>query len=157
VSERGNDGPAPDPDEELGALRGVAIALAASPLVAVGIVLALPPPSPWRGLVAPAALFGIVALAVGHRAYQSILGRTRASAAPRQRLSALRRATIAALAVTEAVALFGVVAFHLSREPYALVGVATHLVVAGGVWPTRARLQGVLDPTEFSGSRSPES
>ncbi|MBZ5639337.1 MAG: hypothetical protein LAO51_11365 [Acidobacteriia bacterium] len=137
-------GIAPDPERSLAITRAVALALSIGPLVLLGAVLLVPAPTRSGVLVAPAALAGIVALAIGYRLYCGVLGRQAPGAGVGPRLANLRTATIAGLSVTEATALFGVIAFHLSREPFALAGLAAHLILAGAVWPTGARLDGIL-------------
>ena len=61
-----------------------------------------------------------------------------------ERNAAFQKATLVSLAVTEAVALGGVVVYLGSGEWMALSGVATHLLLAGAVWPSRARFESFL-------------
>jgi hypothetical protein len=51
------------------------------------------------------------------------------------------RATVLALACTEAAATLGVVAFLLSRRPEGLIGLVMHVLLAGAVWPSRDRFE----------------
>ena len=124
--------------------------LATTPFALLSAALLAPPPAPSRVLVAPAALAGLVALAAGNRWYRGILDRIAPGARPADRAAALRKATIAGLACTEAASLLGVIAFHISREPFALVGLAAHLILAGALWPTRARYEQLVLGTESS-------
>jgi hypothetical protein len=140
VSESGG---APVAERSLATTRGVALALSIGPLAVLGALLLVPAAPPSRFLVLPAALAGLVALAVGYRRYGTVLGRLAAGAAAGPRLAALRAATIASLSVTESTAIFGAIAFYFSREPVALVGLAAHLILAGAVWPTEGRLEGM--------------
>jgi hypothetical protein len=141
VSEGGG---APAAERSLATTRGVALALSIGPLAVLGALLLVPAASsPTRYLVLPAALAGLVALAVGYQLYGAVLGRLAAGAAAGPRLAALRAATIASLSVTESTAIFGAIAFYFSREPVALVGLAAHLILAGAVWPTEGRLEGM--------------
>ena len=148
MSEPGARGP--DAEGILAATRGVAAMLAATPFALLSAALLAPPPAPSRVLVAPAALAGLVALAAGNRWYRGILDRIAQGARPADRAAALRKATIAGLACTEAASLLGVIAFHISREPFALVGLAAHLILAGALWPTRARYEQLVLGTESS-------
>ncbi len=141
-------------ESALASARLAAAALVAGPLVLLGLVLLVPPPAPWRALVAPAALLGFVALAAGNRLYARLLERSRTRAGAAERLLSLRSATVAALALTEATAILGVLAFHFSREPFALAGLAVHLILAGAVWPTRARLEHLLEAEGDTGRRA---
>jgi hypothetical protein len=130
-------------ERSLATTRVIALALSAGPLAVLGTLLLVPEPPPSRSLVLPAALAGLVALAVGYRLYGAMLGRLAGDAAAGPRIAALRSATIASLSVTEATAIFGAIAFYFSREPIALLGVAAHLILAGAVWPTERRLEGI--------------
>ena len=92
----------------------------------------------WPGLVSPV---------IGYRLYawsreRMPPGRVAPRAAP-----TFLRATSLALAVTEGVALFGIVAL-LGSAPLlaALIGVVTHVILAGAVWPTPERLESFLEP-----------
>ena len=46
-----------------------------------------------------------------------------------------------ALGLTEGIALFGLVVFMLSAGLPALIGTATHVLLAGAIWPTAERLE----------------
>ena len=140
----------PDAERVLAATRGAAAMLAATPFALLGGAMLAPPPAPSRFLVAPAALAGLVALAAGNRWYRAILDRIAPGARPADRAAALRKATIAGLSCTEAASLLGVIAFHVSREPFALVGLVAHLILAGALWPTRARCDHIVEGTEGS-------
>jgi hypothetical protein len=147
----GSGSGAQDAGRVVATTRRIAASLAATPVALLAASLLVPPPPPSRALVAPAALAGLVAFAVGNRWYRGLLDRVGPDARPAARAAALRKATIAGLACTEAASLVGVVAFHVSREPFALVGVAAHLILVGASWPTRARLERILEATDDSG------
>jgi protein-S-isoprenylcysteine O-methyltransferase Ste14 len=140
VSEQERSGSQPDVERALAPMRVVALALSLGPLLVLGALLLVPASPPSRGLVAPAALAGLVALAIGYRLYRSMLARIAPGAHADARRAVLRTATIASLSVTESTALFGAVAFYFSREPFALAGLVSHLILAGAVWPTCGRL-----------------
>jgi hypothetical protein len=131
-----------DADRSVATTRIIVVALSIGPPALLGAALLVPVPAPTSFPALPAALAGLVALAVGYRLYRSMMGRIASDSISATRLVAIRTATIASLAVTEAAAILGVIAFCFSREPMALTGVATHLILAGAVWPTRGRLEG---------------
>jgi hypothetical protein len=126
-------------DPELRTARIAALAFLASVAVAVvaAWVLRDRVPASVPGLAGPAALAGLVALPIGYRVYLGVRGRGRGT----HRRAAFKRATIAALAITEGVALFGVVAYLLSENPMTLFGVASHLLLTGAIWPSGSRLE----------------
>ena len=91
-------------------------------------------------LTAPAALFGLVSPVIGFRLYQYQRERRPAVDSAEQGCARFLRATILALAVTEGAAFFGVIAFMLGGGPFALVGVAMHLLLVGALWPSEEKL-----------------
>lgn len=95
-------------------------------------------------LVAPAGLLGLVSPVVGYRLYLMIRERVPAGSGTAAGCNAFLRATIAALAVTEGIALFGVVVFMLTSRLPALLGAATHVLLAGAIWPTPERLEAFI-------------
>lgn len=107
-----------------------------------------------RALVAPAALAGVVSPVIGYRLYHWLQERGRTSATVEARCAAYLRATVVAVAVTEGVALFGVVAYLLSGEIAALIGVVTHVVLAGALWPTPEKLTSFTSGAEASPPRA---
>jgi hypothetical protein len=107
-----------------------------------------------RFLVLPAGLVGLVSPVIGHKLYTSRRDGTPADADVATRCRRFVMATILALAITEAAALFGVVVFMLSGRWTALTGVLTHVLLAGAIWPSPDRLQPFLGssaPTPTSG------
>jgi hypothetical protein len=92
-------------------------------------------------LVAPAALLGIVSPVIGFRVHLGLKRRVPPDAGLEQRCQRFFTATIMPLAVTESIALFGVVAFMLSGAPASLIGVLTHVILAAAIWPTPERLE----------------
>jgi xanthosine utilization system XapX-like protein len=124
--------------------RVIAAALAGGVLLltALGAVVELP--GTLGFLAGPAALFGLVGLLIGYRLYHWLRERIPAGASEEARQARFVQATIAALAVTDAVAVFGVVVYWFSGDPFALVGVVTHVILVGAVWPTPERLEEFL-------------
>jgi hypothetical protein len=129
----------PDREGVLARARLLAALLALSPLIVLGAVALLPQPGESRALVLPAGLLGLVAPALGWRLQVRLREGVRGGAAAGRR--AYLRSLVAGLAVTEATALLGVLAWHLSREPAALLGVLLHLLLVSAMWPTEDRLE----------------
>ncbi|MDX1389522.1 MAG: hypothetical protein R3344_10060, partial [Acidobacteriota bacterium] len=92
-------------------------------------------------LALPAALAGLIAPVVAYRVYLRLCERSPRNAGLQDRCTAFIRATLVALAVTEAPALLGLVVFLLSGAPLALSGVAAHVLLTGAIWPSRTRLE----------------
>jgi hypothetical protein len=91
-------------------------------------------------LVAPAALLGLISPVVAYRLYLRIRDRLPAAAGAEHRCQKFLMATIVAAAITESVAVFGVIAFMLSGAFAGLIGVVTHVILVGAIWPTREKL-----------------
>ena len=92
-------------------------------------------------LVAPAGLLGIVSPVIGYRLYLGMRRRMPPTADLEQRCRSFFTATIAPLAITEGIALIGVVAFMLSGAPACLIAVLTHVILAAAIWPTQERIE----------------
>ncbi|HKQ59810.1 MAG TPA: hypothetical protein VJS92_00920 [Candidatus Polarisedimenticolaceae bacterium] len=99
--------------------------------------------SPVLWPVSTTALFGILSPVLGYRLYGWVRERA-AAAGLAEKCRAFVRAHALALGLSEGCALLGLVAFVLSRHPAALLGVATHAVLCGALWPGRERLEGYL-------------
>lgn len=134
-----------DSDEAtLRTARIIALALVLGPLVMfiVALLVRTDPLLPAAGL--PAGLLGLIGPVAGYRVYQALRGRIPPDRGARERRHAFQAATLLALGITEGIALLSIVAFWLSGKPIALVGLATHAILAGAVWPSEQRLQGFL-------------
>jgi hypothetical protein len=152
VSEVGPEPSAADREREtLGQARLVTAGLAAGVLILTALSGVVNPAQRVTVLVAPAALLGLAGLLVGYRLYARMRDAIPVDAPHGARCATFLRATIVALAVTEGAALLGVVAFWLSEDPLALVGVVTHLILVGAVWPTPERLESFVSPDAGSG------
>jgi hypothetical protein len=116
-------------------------AITAGPLIITIVSAFIRLSSELQYLVAPAALLGIVSPVIGFRLYLALKRRLPADAGLGQRCQHFYTATIIPLAVTETVALFGVIAFMLSGAPACLIGVLTHVILAAAIWPTQERLE----------------
>lgn len=97
------------------------------------------------GTVVPAAVLGAVGPVIGFRLYLLTRDRIPREAPEALRRAAYLRAVLLALAVTEAAALFGVVIHGLTGNPLALIGVLTHVLLAGAIWPSPERLETFLE------------
>jgi len=129
-------------ERALRSARTAAAILVAAPVVLVAVAAAVPLEPSAPSLATPAVLAGLLAPALGFHLYR------RMQEAGTGRFV---RATIVSLACTEAGATLGVVAFLLSREPLALVGVAMHVLLAGAIWPSRERLESFLSTGQGGG------
>ncbi len=98
-----------------------------------------------RILTLPAALFGVVSPVIGYRLYHSIRDRLAPDASYDERCRAFIQANLVALAVTEAAAFLGIVAYMLSREPWGLLGLLMHVLLAAAIWPSAERFHGFTD------------
>ena len=121
-------------------------ALVAGPLVGMAAIGLFDPPARVAALVAPASLLGLVSPVIGYRLYHLLRERIPVDAGVEMRCRAYVRANLAALAVTEGAALFGLVAYSLSSELFTLVGVGAHVLLAGAIWPSPERLELFLEP-----------
>jgi hypothetical protein len=119
--------------------RTLAAALAVGPLLFLAGALLVRPRAASSVLVVPAGVLGLVAPAIGWR-LQARLGEGARGGAGGGRRAYLRSLT-AGLAVTEGAALLAVVAWFLSDELAALVGLPMHLLLVFALWPTDERLQ----------------
>jgi hypothetical protein len=128
-----------DRDRVLGTARLVAALLGVGPLLLLALTLAVPPDPASSPLVVPAGVLGLVAPAVAWRVQASAREKGRGSAAAGHR--AYVRSVVAGLSITEAAALLGVLAWLLSGQVQALIGLPMHLVMVGALWPTEERLR----------------
>jgi len=116
-------------------------AIAVGPLIITIVSAFVRFSSELQYLAAPTALLGIVSPVIGFRIYLAMKRRIPPEAGLEQRCQRFFTATIAPLAVTDGIALIGVVAFMLSGAPACLIGVLTHVILAAAIWPTQERLE----------------
>jgi hypothetical protein len=128
-------------EERLKALRVVCAALGSGPVLLTIPALLIDVDAVVSFLFTPAVLVGMVSPAVAWRVYDSGLRRAEACADTDSRWRAFERATVLALVQTEAVAILSLVAYVLTRAELVLIGVATHVAIAGAVWPSRSRVE----------------
>jgi hypothetical protein len=134
-------------EEALRTARTVAAAMVLGPLLFLVLVLWIPGGTEGSiTLVPPAFLVGILAPAFAWKAYAAQRERAAAQPSLQARCRGFVLATTVALAVTEVAALFGLVAFLVSRQIPALAPVATHVLLAGAAWPSRERMLGFVEP-----------
>ena len=93
-------------------------------------------------LAPPAALLGLVSPVIGYRLY--LWQRDRRSESS-DRCAAYLRAVIVALAITEGIALLGIVIYLSTGRSFPLVGVLTHILLTGAIWPTREKIESWIE------------
>jgi hypothetical protein len=123
----------------LSTARLIAAALGAGPLLLTLFAGLVSPAAGFSRLVVPAGVLGLVAPALAWRLQARVRERARGRAEDGRR--AYVRSLILGLAVTEAAAILGGVAWLLTGEIQALIGLPMHLVMVGALWPTEERLQ----------------
>jgi hypothetical protein len=114
---------------------GLLVLAAPSGLLAPSVTLAR--------LVGPAALAGIVAPALAHHLHARALSRVAPDSDAGARRRAFVRAHVLSASITEAAALFGIVVHALTGQWLPMIGVVTHVLLAGALWPTAERLAAV--------------
>lgn len=121
--------------------RIIAAALVAGPALFLAVTFGMTPGDADLGpLVTIAMVLGLASLPVAWRLEGSMRERVPATAVEEERCRRYQVAFLVSLGVTEGAALFGLVAWTLTRNPMALVGFATHLLFAGATWPSEERL-----------------
>jgi len=115
-------------------------------LAIAGASRLIQPTGGLRLLVGPAGLLGLVSLVIGYRLYCLLKSRVPPDADTAVRCGVYLRANILAMAVTEGVGLLGVIVHADTGEWPALIGVVTHVILAGAIWPSREGLELFLNP-----------
>jgi len=136
---------APDSRSVLVTARLVAGGLAAGVLILTVLAGLVASPVRLEWLAPPAALLGLVSPVIGYRLYALLAERVSPTEDAGARRGAFLRATVVALSVADGVAVFGIVAFALSGKPMALIGVLTHVILTGAIWPSEERLETFLE------------
>jgi hypothetical protein len=135
-------------DEILGRARLLAAALAGGVLLLTAISGVVDVPPVTRALTAPAALLGIVSPLLGFRLFAWLRDRSATEISHAARCAAYLRATVLALSVTEAAAIFGVISFWIGGGLESLIGVVMHVILSGALWPTPEKIETFLSATE---------
>ena len=128
-----------------GASVGAALLLA----VVAGLI---GPTSASPGIALPATLLGLVSPAIAYRLPQVVRERLSPAAEPGQRSAAYLRGMVVAVAVAEGAAMLGIVAYVLSGQLSALVGVLTLVLLVGALWPSEDRLHAFVERAGPEGS-----
>ena len=128
-----------DPHIVLRIVRMIVGALLVSVLGLALAVVWLAPLGSTRVLDLPAGVIGLIAPVLAYRLYQLQRERVAVGASVTERCAAFARASILAVAVTEGAAMVGLVAHLLGGAVAPLVGVATHVLLVGAIWPTPQR------------------
>jgi hypothetical protein len=142
MSRAGSIGPADDTGPILTRCRIVAGLLAVVPVVLAGASTAVDLRAPVGPLALPAALGGAIAPVVAYRLFTMLRSRVPADADIALRGERYLSGLVVALGVTEATALGGVLIAEFTGEPLALLGLATHVLTAGALWPSDERVRG---------------
>ena len=143
--------PALDPRAAtLAQARVVVLAMAVAPLLLAAIGEWLAISGRVEFLVAPAALLGIVSPVIGYRLFMMQAERVPAGACVAQGCRAFLKAILVAMAVSEGIALFGLVAWLTSGRLIALIGIVTHMILVGAIWPAEARLERFIGEGAYS-------
>jgi hypothetical protein len=114
--------------------------MAVTPLLLAAVAEWFAPTSRVEFLVLPAGLLGIVSPVIGYRLLAMFEERVPAGAGLERGCQAFLRATLLAAGAGEGIALLGVVAWMLSGRLTALIGLVTHVILVGAIWPSAARL-----------------
>jgi len=143
--------PADEDDEAadrrtLGRARIVVSALVGGVLVLAAAGSAMPRADGLTALIVPAAVAGAASPVLGFRLYQLLRERLAPGLDRERRREAFLRANILAFAVTEGAAVFGVIVHVLTGSALALIGVFTHVLLAGALWPSEERLVSFVEP-----------
>jgi hypothetical protein len=95
-------------------------------------------------IVAPAVLLGLLSPVVGYRLYCRMRERLPREADDAYRCRRFLAATIIAAGISESIAILGIAAFLLSGSFAGLVGVVTHVILVGAIWPSQEKLAAFL-------------
>jgi len=133
------------PEAAVQAAKWAAAGMSASLLVLAAMTELFDPSPRAPFLAIPAGLLGIVSVVIGHRVYEWMRSRLEKGASQAEASRTFFVATVAALGVTEAAGLFGLVAYLLSGHVGALTGLLTHVILAGAIWPSSDRYEAFVD------------
>jgi hypothetical protein len=114
-------------------------ALAFVPVVVAGVLAAVDLRAHIGPLALPAAIAGAVAPVVALRLFGWLRSRVPSAAPLETRGELYMSALLVAVGVTEAAAFAGVLIAEFTGEPFAMLGLATHVVLVGVVWPNDER------------------
>jgi len=131
------------PDQALRSARSFAASTTGGLLLLVAVIGWIPPLGQLEALVFPVGLLGIVSPLVGFRLLEYWRERAR-GADTASACNAYAQGHMLALAVTEVVGFLGAVAFLLAGRIATLIGVLTHVILAGAIWPTEESLERFL-------------
>jgi hypothetical protein len=133
----------------------IALVLLVGPLPLLALRWIAPLESSLGRLVAPVALIGIVNPLLAYRVYLAQRDASRAAAGPApDTAQRFRRATVLAFAVSGAAALLAGLGYWLTGEPVTMLGLATHVLAAGALWPNEERL-GAFEPEHHGAGGAP--
>jgi len=128
----------------LQSIRIVALAILVAPLPVVGVFAAIRPIEALGVLLIPAVTVGVVCFPVGYLLYRQLVDSPPAGATRAERSRRFFLGTIIPLALTEAAALLGAMAFSADRKPLALLPVLMHIILAVFIWPSPQRFDNIV-------------
>jgi hypothetical protein len=129
----------------VGQAQRIVSAVLVSGLALAAVAVFLGPQARFPVLVLPAALIGLVSPVIGFRIPLWIRDRMAAQEPAAGRCATYVRATACAVAVGDAAAIAGSIAYVVSGEPISLVGVATLVLLAGAIWPNEERVRAFVE------------
>ena len=114
-------------------------ALASAPVIVTGVLAAVDLRARVGPLALPAAIAGAIAPVVALRLFGWLRSRVPDGAPLETRGELYMSALLVAVGITEAAAFAGVLIAEFTGEPFAMLGLATHVVLVGVVWPNHER------------------
>jgi hypothetical protein len=133
-------------EPSLASYRVVAIAILCAPAIPYLVFAFLQPIRGTEMLLWPSVAAGVLLPTTGLLLYVTLLLRTaRAAEGRAARSGRFFTATLVPMALGEAAALLGAMAYGGTRNAWALVPLVTHVLLCIAVWPTRERLESVVE------------
>ena len=138
--------------DDLGRTRVVTGALGAAPLLVTALLVVglADAPRSIPALSSLSALLGLLSAPVAWRVYGLQRDRIAAAAGTAERERAFFGARVVPVSITEGFALLGGVSYALTREPWALAGIVTHVFLVGAVWPREAAREELEGPDSIA-------
>ena len=125
-------------------IRIICFVILVAPLLVVGVFAAISPIEALGVLLIPAVVAGVVCCPTGYLLYRQLVDGGPAGADRAERLRRFFIGTIVPLALTEAAALLGAMAFSADSRPLALLPVLTHITLAVVIWPSQQRFDNLV-------------
>lgn len=123
-----------------------ALALAGAPLLVLALALVIPANPDLSVMLFPVGIVGLAAPVIAYRFFLYRKSKLASSQPESARCGAYLTAFLLALATSEGAAVLGCIGFVFTRHPAALLGVATHLLIVGAIWPSDERVRWFIEP-----------